>query len=61
MCLHEPLKRIVIKGFSVVTGLDTGVLREEMLPSLLIVAVIVVILLPCVYAINHWIPLLAGK
>lgn len=61
MCLHEPLKRIVIKGCSVVTGLDTGVLREETLPSLLIVAVIVIILLPCVYAINRWMPLLAGK
>lgn len=61
MCLHEPLKRIVIKIFSVMTGTETEALREELLPCLLITATITLILLPCIYIINRCIPTLAGN
>lgn len=61
MCLHEPLKRIVIKIFSVMTVTETETLREELLPCLLITATITLLLLPCIYIINRWIPTLAGN
>lgn len=61
MCLHEPLKRIIIKILSAVIGYDTDVLRGDFILSLIVVVVTVALLLPCIYSINKWIPWTAGK
>ncbi len=61
MCLHEPLKRIIIKALSVIIRYDTEVLREDLLLSVIAVAVTVILLLPCIYTVNKWTPWIAGK
>lgn len=61
MCLHEPLKRIVIKVASIATGIDADILREQLLVSILITIVVVVLLLPVIYSTNRWFPWIVGK
>lgn len=61
MCLHEPLKRIVIKVASSFANMDTDMVRQNLTMSILITFAVVVILLPCIYAANKWMPWLVGK
>lgn len=61
MCLHEPVKRIVIKGYAIVSHLDTEEIRELLPYSLLIVFTTVIICVPLVFAINKWLPWMTGR
>lgn len=61
MCLHEPIKRIVIKVCSVLTHCDTNALRESELASLLMAVVTVTICIPFVILISKRLPWMVGK
>lgn len=61
MCLHEPLKRIVIKAASSITNTDTESVRQDFILCVLIALVVVVALLPCICALNKWAPWMVGK
>lgn len=61
MCLHEPLKRIVIQLFAVVLGQSTDTVREDILLSVTISIVVIVLLLPIVWGVNRYMPWLVGK
>lgn len=61
MCLHEPVKRIVIKVASSLARMDTDMLRHNLAMSILVTSAVVVILLPCIYAANRWMPWIVGK
>lgn len=61
MCLHEPIKRIVIKACSVAMRCDTDTLRDSDLASLMMSIVIVAICVPLVLVISKRMPWMIGK
>lgn len=61
MCLHEPIKRIVIKICAVVMHCDTTTLRECDFASLIMAVITVAICVPFVLAISKWLPWIIGK
>ena len=61
MCVHEPIKRIVLKVASVFSGYDIVSLRMSIIASGVIVVVTICIIWPIERAINHYAPLLAGR
>lgn len=60
MCLHEPLKRIVIKIISVTTKMETDILRHDIYMSIAVLLIIIIFLLPCIFAVNRWLPWAVG-
>lgn len=61
MCLHEPLKRIIVVVFSKLLGMETEVVRESIVWSLLMSCIIVVILVPVCIFINKKCKWVLGK
>lgn len=61
MCFHEPIKRIVIKLFSIISHISEEVLRSNIIFALLITIVILVVTIPIIYIINSYFPLIVGK
>ena len=61
MCLHEPLKRIIVVLFSKVLNMETGEVRENILLSLLIAILIIVLLVPICLFLNKNCHRLLGK
>ena len=61
MLLHEPIKRIVIKLYSVFSTSSVDVLRESLLNSLVITILTILIRLPIILSVNKYIPVLLGK
>jgi fucose 4-O-acetylase-like acetyltransferase len=61
MCLHEPLKRIVIKIFAIATHQSTDELRESTILSVLVTAVVILSLVPVCKLINKRLPWILGR
>jgi len=61
MCVHEPIKRIVIKVMSMATGMETEAMRNTWLVSLLILAAVVVICVPIIWLVNNKLKFMIGK
>lgn len=61
MCLHEPIKRIVIKICSVAMHCETNALRESDLASFLMAIITVAICIPFVLFISKKLPWIIGK
>lgn len=61
MCLHEPIKRIVIKIVSVVLNRDIEVVRHDILFSLIVLLCLVAILLPLILIVNRYLNWTLGK
>ena len=61
MCVHEPIKRIVIQIGAIITGESTDMLRGDILWSLAFVAAVVVICLPIIYLVNNKMPFMIGR
>lgn len=61
MCVHEPIKRILIQVMSMATGVETTAIRQSIWVSVLIVVVIALICLPIIHIVNRYIPFLIGK
>ena len=61
MCLHEPLKRIVIKVFSTLTHQSTDELRESVILSILVTAVVILALVPVCKLINKRMQWILGR
>ena len=60
MCLHEPVKRIVLKICSF-SGVEIECIRESFFGSCLVVALTIFLLIPIVLAMNKYVPFLVGK
>jgi fucose 4-O-acetylase-like acetyltransferase len=60
MCLHEPLKRIVLK-LSSFSGVDINCIRASFFGSCVIVMLTILLLVPIVLAMNKYVPFLVGK
>ena len=61
MCLHEPLKRIIIVVFSKLIGTETEVVRESIFWSILMSCLIVAIIVPICLIINKKFKWVLGK
>ena len=61
MCIHDPVKRIVLKIASVISGVDISVIRESVAASFLIAVIIIALLFPVAYFINRHMPFIIGK
>lgn len=61
MCVHEPVKRIVLKIVSVISGIDISVLRGSVVASFLLSIIIIFLLFPGVCFINRYMPFILGK
>lgn len=61
MCIHEPIKRILLVGVSKLTGMETFVLRESITISLGITFLLILLLIPVIIGINKYSPWMVGK
>lgn len=61
MCLHEPLKRIIIVVFSKLLGMETEAVRESIVLSIIMSCLIIVILIPVCMFINRKCKWVLGK
>lgn len=61
MLMHEPIKRIVIKIYSLFFNISVEILRESLLNSMVITILTILILLPLILFINKYTPILLGK
>lgn len=61
MLMHEPVKRIVIKVYSIIIKMPVDTIRESVLQSLIITSVTLILLFPMVVFINKYVPFLLGN
>ena len=61
MCIHEPIKRIVIAMMSKIAGIDIAVARTEYWSIFMITAITLLSTLPIVFIINKYMPFMLGK
>lgn len=61
MCVHEPIKRVIIRLTSIVFKIAEITLRTKILPSALITLVVILLTIPIIYMINKYFPFLIGK
>lgn len=61
MCLHDPLKRIVIKFLSYVMHQTSDELRESVFLSFFVTAIVISVLIPICKLINKRMPWLLGR
>ena len=61
MCCHEPIKRIVIKLFSIISHISEEMLRSNIIFALLITVIILLVTVPIIYIINKYFPFIIGK
>ena len=61
MCIHEPIKRILIKIVSVVTKIDINTLRQEFIWIGICSILLLLITFTAVYIINKYLPFMIGK
>ena len=60
MCVHEPIKRILIKICAVFTNLEISDIRQSIILSVIITGLIVVLCLPIVFIMRRCTPFFIG-
>lgn len=61
MCIHEPLKRIVLKLSSVILGIEITVIRESFVASLLMTIIILLVLFPITHVVSRCLSFFLSK
>lgn len=61
MCIHEPLKRIMLIIISKLVGLPVEVLRSNLIMTLLVAIILIVVMYPAIIIINRYFPFMLGK
>ncbi|MDF2647185.1 MAG: hypothetical protein K0Q73_2990 [Paenibacillus sp.] len=61
MCIHDPIKRIVVKIVSAVSHIPADTLRQSTWGSMICLIVLMLILVPAIHIINKYMPFLLGK
>lgn len=61
MCLHEPIKRVVIKIVSIVMHQDAEMIRESYVGTLIVLTIIVLVCIPIIELINRKLYFVLGK
>ncbi len=58
---HEPIKRVVIKIFSILLKLSDSIVRNNIMYSIIISVVVLVLILPIILILNKFFPVLVGR
>ena len=61
MCLHEPVKRVLLKTAEMVSGIGVAELRASVVTSIIMTAVTLLACIPFVLCIRRFFPWLAGQ
>ena len=61
MCIHEPIKRIVIELLHIITGISTEILRTNFIYIIIITIILTIIIMPAIFIINKYLPFLIGR
>lgn len=61
MCMHEPIKRIVLKMVSILWGCDIAIIRSSFWLSFGVTLLVITIIFPFAEAINQYAPMLIGR
>lgn len=61
MLMHEPVKRVIIKLYSLITSIPINALRESIPQCLWITIITLLVLFPMVVFVNKYAPFLLGK
>jgi len=61
MLIHEPIKRIILKLYSVILHIPIDSIRTSLLPSLIVIFTVLCSVVPFVMVINKYTPFLIGK
>lgn len=61
MLVHEPVKRIVIKFYSVIVGIPVDALRDSVAQSLVMTLLTILAVIPIVIFINKYALILLGR
>lgn len=60
MCIHDPIKRMVIALISRFLSIETTYLRHDVLCSILITLTILILCYPLIHIINRYCPYILG-
>ena len=61
MCIHDPIKRVVIKIVSIFVNLPSEVIRDSTFYSIICLFIIMIISIPIIYIANRYTPFVLGK
>lgn len=61
MCVHEPLKRIILMVLSKVVSMPTDVIRNEIGMSIVTMFIVVAVCIPLIEVINRKLSWIIGK
>lgn len=61
MCIHEPIKRIVIELLHIITGTSTEILRTNFIYIIIITIILIIVIIPAIFIINKYLPFLIGR
>ncbi len=61
MCVHEPLKRIILMVLSKVVSMPTDVIRNEIGMSIVTMFIVVAVCIPFIEVINRKLSWIIGK
>lgn len=61
MCVHEPLKRILLMVFSKVVSMPTDAIRDELVMSVISTLLVVAICIPIIEIVNRKFSWIIGK
>ena len=61
MCLHEPLKRIILIIVSKLSGLSVELLRSNFITILIVTIILIAVMYPLILIINRYLPFITGK
>lgn len=61
MCIHEPLKRIILAIASKLCNIPTDILRENLIYSIGITLIVLIACIPFIFLIQNYFPWILGK
>lgn len=61
MCVHEPIKRIVIKIMEILTKINSDIIRNNIVGIFTCSIVTLICILPIIYIVNKYLPFVVGK
>ena len=61
MCIHEPIKRILLKVFAIVANMEISDIRQSAVLSIIITVAVIATCMPVVMMMRRFTPWLIGK
>ena len=61
MCIHEPIKRIIITLMAKITHIPSDMMRDEIIYSFICTLIVIAICIPIIEVINRYLPWMIGR